>query len=83
MLLIIFTIVTIDPKILPGVVIAPSAPRTEAGIYWGYSVRLASSFGAVFTQCPYGECYDVMVGTSERGSLVDSLEFKPFKYVEK
>ena len=23
------------------------------GLYWGYTVRFAHSFGAVFTQCPF------------------------------
>ena len=36
-----------------GNVVSPSAPRQEAGLYWGYSVRLASSFGAVFTEAPH------------------------------
>lgn len=71
----------LDPKVLNGTVVSPSAPRTECGIYWGYTVRLASSFGAVFTQSPYDDGYDVMVGTSERGSDVDSLKLQPFKYV--
>jgi len=70
----------VDPKVFNGKVVSPSAPRTDSGIYWGYTVRLASSFGAVFTQSPYNDGYDVMIGTSERGSPVDSLELQPFKY---
>ena len=60
---------------------SPSAPRTEQGLYWGYSVRLASSFGAVFTQSPYDDSgYDITIGTSERGTSVDELELQNFRY---
>ena len=64
-------------------VVSPSAPRTEEGLYWGYSVRLASSFGAVFTQSPYREGYDVTIGTSERGTSVDDLELPNFRYAQR
>ena len=64
-------------------VVSPSAPRTEQGLYWGYSVRLAPSFGAVFTQSPYEEGYDISIGTSERGSSVDDLELPNFRYSTK
>ncbi|CAB3382462.1 Hypothetical predicted protein [Cloeon dipterum] len=50
-----------------GMVVPPSTPVKQDGIYWGYSVRCANSLGAVFTQCPYEEGYDLLVGTSERG----------------
>ena len=36
-----------------GNLVSPSTPWTEGGLYWGYKVRLASSFGAVFTESPY------------------------------
>lgn len=62
---------------------SPSAPRTEEGLYWGYSVRLAPSFGAVFTQSPYKEGYDITIGTSERGTSVDDLELPNFRYSTK
>lgn len=31
-----------ESKLCKGAVVAPHLPRTEGGIYWGYSVRLAS-----------------------------------------
>ncbi|PFH58585.1 hypothetical protein XA68_13487 [Ophiocordyceps unilateralis] len=46
----------------------PSAPRTEGGYFWGYSVRKCASLSAVFTESPYDNGYDVSIGTSERGS---------------
>jgi hypothetical protein len=50
-------------------VVSPTSPRDEAGIYWGYTTRLASSIGAIFDECPYEGGYDVKVGTSERGDV--------------
>lgn len=45
----------------------PAAPRTEAGYYWGFTIRNASSLSAVFTESPFDGGYDLSVGTSERG----------------
>lgn len=47
--------------------IHPTAPRTEAGYFWGYTVRKASSLSAVLTESPYKDGYDISIGTSERG----------------
>lgn len=52
---------------------SPDAPREEAGYYWGYASRQASSLSAVFTECPFDGGYDVSVGTSERGVALASL----------
>lgn len=59
--------------ILEAAPVAPSAPREEAGYYWGYSVRPASSLSAVLTECPFDGGYDLTFGTSERGVPVSSL----------
>lgn len=64
-----------------GTVVSPSEPRTEKGLYWGYNVRLAQTFGAVFTQCPFKEDYDVTIGTSERGTPVRKLKLPHFKHL--
>lgn len=40
-------------KRLKGTVVAPNTPRQETGVYWGYSVRLATSLSQVLSQCPY------------------------------
>ena len=56
--------------------VAPSAPREEAGYYWGYSVRQASCLSAVLTECPFDGGYDLTIGTSERGVPVSSLDSK-------
>nr|XP_057919432.1 putative methyltransferase C9orf114 homolog [Doryrhamphus excisus] len=70
-----------ESKNYKGVVVAPHIPRTIGGLYWGYTVRLASSLSAVFTESPYREGYDLTIGTSERGSHVDTATLAPFKHL--
>ena len=54
--------------------VSPALPREEAGYYWGYTVRCASSLSAVFTECTFPGGYDVSIGTSERGTPLSSLQ---------
>jgi methyltransferase len=49
---------------------SPEAPRTEGGLYWGYTVRRCTSLSSVFEECAYEGGYDLSVGTSERGVLL-------------
>ncbi|KAK7896449.1 hypothetical protein WMY93_021774 [Mugilogobius chulae] len=70
-----------ESKVYKGVVVAPHVPRTEGGLYWGYTVRLASCLSAVFTESPYKDGYDLTVGTSERGSSLDQTSLTPFKHL--
>ncbi|KAH8426439.1 RNA methyltransferase [Aspergillus melleus] len=51
----------------------PSAPRSEAGYYWGYYVRRCRSLSSVFTECPFDGGYDLSFGTSERGAPVHTV----------
>lgn len=53
--------------------VAPSVPREEAGYYWGYSARPASSLSTVLTESPFEGGYDLTFGTSERGSPLSSI----------
>ncbi|XP_068104611.1 putative methyltransferase C9orf114 homolog [Hyperolius riggenbachi] len=69
-----------DHKVRKGIVVSPQHPRTESGIYWGYRVRLASCLSAVFTECPFKDGYDLTVGTSERGSSVESVTLPAFRH---
>lgn len=62
-----------DRSALEGEPVAPDAPRQEAGYYWGYAVRQASSLSAVFTECPHDGGYDISIGTSERGAPLNSV----------
>ncbi|XP_075942122.1 putative methyltransferase C9orf114 homolog [Anarhichas minor] len=70
-----------ESKMCKGVVVAPHLPRTEGGVYWGYSVRLASCLSAVFTESPYAEGYDLTIGTSEKGGNMDQATLSPFKHL--
>jgi methyltransferase len=45
----------------------PTAPRTDAGYFWGFGVRKCSSLSSVFTTSPFEDGYDISIGTSERG----------------
>jgi methyltransferase len=53
--------------------VAPTAPREEAGYYWGYAVRRCNSLSTIFTECPFEGGYDVSFGTSERGGDVTEV----------
>ncbi|KAM8827800.1 putative methyltransferase C9orf114 homolog [Spinachia spinachia] len=70
-----------ESKLCKGAVVAPHLPRTQGGLYWGYSVRLASCLSAVFTESPHEEGYDLTIGTSERGSNVDRATLSPFRHL--
>ncbi len=75
--------VMIDPSMygktsqIKGIVVSPSAPREDNGMYWGYTTRLASSINDVFDGCPFDGGYDLKIGTSERGER--NVEEKNFK----
>ncbi|XP_043914057.1 putative methyltransferase C9orf114 homolog [Protopterus annectens] len=69
-----------DTKVCRGTAVAPHIPRTESGLYWGYSVRLASCLSAVFTECPYKEGYNLTIGTSERGTNIDTVTLPSFSH---
>uniref|UniRef100_A0A8C4Q2A5 28S rRNA (uridine-N(3))-methyltransferase n=1 Tax=Eptatretus burgeri TaxID=7764 RepID=A0A8C4Q2A5_EPTBU len=64
-----------------GHAVSPRAPHTDAGLYWGYSVRLAPSLSCVMTECPYSGGYDLTVGTSERGESVDDHDLPSFRHI--
>ncbi|XP_019619428.1 PREDICTED: putative methyltransferase C9orf114 [Branchiostoma belcheri] len=68
-------------RVLTGKVVSPSVPRTEAGLYWGYTVRLAPSLGAVFTESPFKGGYDLTIGTSERGESTDDVFLPSFSHL--
>lgn len=58
--------------------VAPTAPKEEAGYYWGYVVRRCPSLSTVFTECPYDGGYDASIGTSERGEpITKALDGQP------
>ncbi|OCK77046.1 DUF171-domain-containing protein [Lepidopterella palustris CBS 459.81] len=62
-----------DISALAAEAVAPSAPREEAGYYWGFTPRRCASLSAVFTDCPWEGGYDFSIGTSERGIPLSDL----------
>lgn len=73
-----------ERRFLEGSAVPPSAPREEAGLYWGYTTRYASDFNSIFTQSPFEGGYDHKIGTSERGdaSIDDpSYAIPPFSHL--
>lgn len=54
----------------------------------GESTTMITTFcvclpGAVFSECPFKEGYDVSIGTSERGNSVDQVTLPSFRSVSK
>ena len=41
--------------------VSPKTPREKAGHYWGYHIRLASSFSRVITESPYEVKYYIYI----------------------
>lgn len=67
-------------KRIKGTVVSPRLPRLETGIYWGYTVRLASNISEIFSKCPYEKGYDLSIGTSDKGENVKNIPDKSLKY---
>nr|CAD2177943.1 unnamed protein product [Meloidogyne enterolobii] len=55
-------------KKLKGYLTSPKQIREEAGIYWGYSVRIAKCLSEVINSS-----YDFVIGTSERGTPIEEI----------
>ncbi|KAE8222932.1 hypothetical protein CF319_g3955 [Tilletia indica] len=75
----------------PPSLVSPRDPTEQAGMYWGYTVRLAPNLGLALSDAPpsFTGGYDLLIGTSERGSTLDqvlqashdaSSPMKPFKH---
>ncbi|KAK2500078.1 hypothetical protein MC885_000424 [Smutsia gigantea] len=69
-----------ESKTCRGKVVSSQDPRTKAGLYWGYTVRLASCLSAVFAEAPFQDGYDLTIGTSERGSSVALAQLPSFRH---
>lgn len=69
-----------NPKKMKGIIVSPTEPRSETGIYWGYSVKLAKNLSEVFKKCSYKEGYDLTIGTSDKGMSIDNISPKSLKY---
>ena len=69
-----------NQKKLRGKLVSPSTPRLENNIYWGYSVRIANNLNQVLSGCPFGDKYDLTIGTSEKGTNVEEVDLKSSSY---
>lgn len=69
-----------NPKKLKGIIVPPNIPRTETGIYWGYTVKLVKHLTEVLTNCQYKGGYDLTIGTSDKGILIDEIEARSLEY---
>ena len=61
-------------------VVSPTQPRADTGVYWGYTVRVASSLSQIITKCPYEDGYDLTIGTSDKGEMVNEVPERSMKY---
>ncbi|ORE11831.1 DUF171-domain-containing protein [Rhizopus microsporus var. microsporus] len=65
--------------------VSPKTPREKSGIYWGYQIRVASSFSKVMAEAPCK--YDLSIGVSDQGgdnlfhSSTIKNKFKPFGHI--
>ncbi|NWH33391.1 CI114 methyltransferase, partial [Chloropsis hardwickii] len=72
--------VQIDKQLNPGlrVTVRLQEPQNP-GNPWLHNPRLCFP-GAVFSECPFKEGYDLSIGTSERGSSVDQVSLPSFRH---
>lgn len=66
-------------KIAMGTLVDRHRPTTKDGIYWGYDVRVANDFSSVFTQSPYEDGYDLLIGIGSDGQPVGKSELPTFR----
>lgn len=62
-------------KYYTGSVVSQEEPFLKTGTYWGYQVRVAANIQAVFDECPYDGGYDMKLGTSDKGKIIDFESF--------
>ena len=58
-------------------------PFKKRGVYWGYSVRVASTIQAVFDESPYKKGYDLKLGVANKiwdPSNLNLAKFDGFKH---
>ena len=66
--------------VLTGDAVDSHAPRTEGGKYWGYDLRLASSFNAIFGQSPYDGGYDLTIGVGDSEQSCSAAQAPSFQH---
>lgn len=70
-------------KVVKGIAVSPAVPRETKGLYWGYTIRVATQFSEIWTQSPFDGGYDLSVGASENGDDLheDAIAVPPFKHM--
>lgn len=69
-----------NPKKMKGFIVPLTEPKSEAGLYWGYNVKLAKNLSEVLNKSSYKEGYDLTIGTSDKGISIDDIEPKSLTY---
>lgn len=59
---------------------SPWEPRAKTGVYWGYTIRVASCLSQIFTQSPYEKGYDLTIGTSDKGTPITEVAPRSYNY---
>lgn len=62
-----------ESEALHGDPVPPHTPRVASGLYWGYDVRVADTFSAVFSQSPHDDGYDLSIGISPNGMILKDI----------
>lgn len=69
-----------------GTVVSASEPTDRLGLYWGYTVRVATKFEDIFDECPYktvarpNDTYDLRLAVSnDKGTSTINGETMNFK----
>lgn len=63
-----------------GDAVSSHAPRTSHGLYWGYDVRIAEDFNAIFRQSPHTDGYDLTIGIGSEGKAAEKVDFPYFEH---
>jgi predicted SPOUT superfamily RNA methylase MTH1 len=70
-----------DLKFYTGSVVSMTEPKEKLNLYWGYTVRIAENFSELFENSIFGDKYDLILGTSDRGENIADVDFNPgFKH---
>jgi len=70
-------------EVLIGQIVSPDEPRQKAGLYWGYTTRIARGISSVVSESPFQGGYDLRIGTSEHGTKASActLQLPAFQHL--
>ena len=66
-------------KYYSGIPVSMREPFENYGIYWGYLVRVCDRFNQIFNESIFGEKYDLIIGTSDKGDDFRKVNFEKVK----